>query len=205
MAQEARSMAAQVDTRDGVTLSCTPSREGETVVFAYSLANGGHGTVYAADAGTRTDAQAGTAVADPGIVTVWRAQDGYAHVLKGVAPLPEDRDVPGRIMPLMVRLEPGARIERRLVLALPLAEQSDYYSLGPVREYRIEDIEGIRLSVDVLTAPPPGFEPQAVGFAESYVEIGVRGTLPLLRRVSCSFRAKGLHLLVRTDAYPRPD
>jgi hypothetical protein len=44
-----------------------------------------------------------------------------------------------------------------------------------------------------------------VGFAESYVEIGVRGTLPLLRRVSCSFRAKGLHLLVRTDAYPRPD
>lgn len=198
-------MSGQVDTRDGVTLSCTPSREGDVLVFEYSLANGGNGPVYASDAGTRTDAQAGTAEADPGIVTIWRAQDGYAHVLKGVAPLPEERDVPGRIMPLMVRVAPGERIARRLVLALPLAEQSDYYPPGPVRDYRIEEIEGVRLSIDVLTAAPPGFAPEAVDYAEGFVDIGVRGTLPLLRRVSCSFRAKGLHLLVRTGDYPRPD
>ena len=198
-------MSGHADSRDGITIACTPSREGDTILFKYTLANAGREAVFAADAGTVTDAQAGTAAADPSVVTVWRAQDGYAHVLKGVAPLPEAFDVPGRVMPLMARLGPGERIERTLVLKLPLAEQSDYYPIGPVSEYRVAEIEGVRLSVDVLASTPPEFVAAAVPFAEGLFDIGVRGTLPLLRRVSCGFRAKGLYLMVRTDAFPRPD
>lgn len=205
IAEEGPRRSGHADSRDGITIACTSSREGDTILFKYSLANAGREAVFAADAWTVTDAQAGTVVADPSVVTVWRAQNGYAHVLKGVAPLREAFDVPGRVMPLMARLGPGERIERTLVLALPLAEQSDYYPIGPVSEYRVTEIEGVRLSVDVLASTPPEFVAAAVPFAEGLFDIGVRGTLPLLRRVICSFRAKGLHLMVRTDDFPRPD
>lgn len=209
-------MAITTDTRDGLTLSCSPSKEGETVVFEYSLVNAGGRDAYVSDAGPQIDPTGKSITAEPDAVTIWRGEDGYANVLKGVAALPRDRDVPGMVMPLMHRLAPGARIERRLVLALPLAEHSPYYSLGPVGDYRLAEIVGVRLGIDVLPNPPaaidlPGgaaplpFAPAPVPYADAYVDIGVRGTLPLLRRLACSFRAHGLHLMLRTDAYPRPE
>lgn len=196
---------AGTDVRDGVTLTCTPEKQGDTIVFTYSVANGGSGEVFVSDAGTRIDTAARTASADPDAVSVWLLADRYAMVLKGVAPLPEDRDVPGVVMPLMVRLAPGARIERTLALALPLAEHSPYFSLGNLRDYRLSEIEGMRLAIDVLAKVPPGFAPRPVAYAPEHVDIGVRGTLPLLTRLSCRFAAKGLHLLTRLGAYPRPD
>jgi hypothetical protein len=206
-------MAMTTDTRDGITLSCSPSKDGDTVVFEYTLQNASNREAYVSDAAPRIDGK--TIVADPDAVAVWLGKDRYANVLKGVAALPTERDIPGVVMPLMLRLAPGQRIERRLVLALPLAEHSPYYGIGTVRDYRLSDIEGVRLGIDVLPSPPATipipnrqpvpFAPTPVPYADGYVDIGVRGTLPLLRRLACSFRARGLHLMVRTAEYPRPD
>ncbi len=196
---------ASTDTRDAITLSCTPEKQGDTIVFAYSLTNGGTATAYASDAGTRIDSKARTASADPDEATVWLAPDRYATVLKGVAAAPPDSDVPFTVMPLMVALAPGARIERSLTLTLPLAEQSPYYGVGELREYRLVEIEGMTLAIDVFARVPPGFAPRPVAFAPEHVDIGVRGTLPLLTRLSCRFPARGLQMMVRTGPYPRPD
>lgn len=196
---------AGTDVRDGITLTCAPEKQGESIVFTYSLANGGHGDAFVSDAGMRIDPKARTASADPDAVAVWLSPDRYATVLKGVAPLPEERDVPGVVMPLMRRLAPGERLERTLKLALPLAEHSAYYAIGNLRDYRLVEIEGLRLAVDVLAKVPPGFAPAPVPYAPEHVDIGVRGTLPLLTRLSCRFAARGLHLMVRGGAYPRPD
>lgn len=206
-------MAATTDTREGITLSCSPSKEGETVVFDYTVSNGSNRDAYVSDAAPKVQGKA--ALADPDGVSVWLGHDRYANVLKGVAPMPADRDLLGRVMPLMRRLAPGERLEQRLVLELPLAEHSPYFGLGSVRDYRLAEIEGVRLAIDVLPSPGPGiavqgaapmpFAPRPVGYAEGYVDIGVRGTLPLLRRLVCGFRARGLHLMVRGDDYPRPE
>jgi len=196
---------ATTDVRDAITLTCTPEKQGDSIVFSYGIANGGNTEAFVSDAGTRIDPAARTASADPDAVSVWLSPDRFATVLKGVAPLPEDRDIPGVVMPLMVRLAPGARIERTLTLALPLAEHSPYYSVANLRDYRLAEIEGMRFAVDVLARVPPGFAPAPVAYAPGHVDIGVRGTIPLLTRLSCRFPARGLHLMVRTDAYPRPD
>jgi hypothetical protein len=196
---------ATTDVRDGITLTCSPEKQGETIVFSYSIANGGHGEAFVSDAGTKVDMAARTASADPDAVSIWLSPDKFATVLKGVAPLPEERDVPGLVMPLMVRLAPGARIERTLTLSLPLAEQSSYYSVANLRDYRLGEIEGLRLAVDVLARVPAGFVAKPVAYAPAHVDIGVRGTLPLLTRLSCRFPARGLHMMVRTGAFPRPD
>lgn len=196
---------ATTDVRDGITLTCSPEKQGETIVFSYSIANGGRGEAFVSDAGTRIDPAARTASADPDAVSVWLSPDRFATVLKGVAPLPEERDVPGVVMPLMVRLAPGARIERSLKLELPLAEHSSYYSIANLRDYRLAEIEGLRLAIDVFARVPPGFVPNPVEYAPEHVDIGVRGTLPLLTRLSCRFPARGLQMMVRTGSYPRPD
>ena len=102
-------------------------------------------------------------------------------------------------------MAPGARLERTLTLALPLAEHSTYYSVANLRDYRLSEIEGMRLAVDVLARVPPGFAASPVAHAPEHVDIGVRGTLPLLTRLSCRFPARGLQMMVRTGPYPRPD
>lgn len=196
---------ATTDVRDGITLTCSPEKQGDAIVFSYSLANGGHAEAYVSDAGTRINPAARTASADPDAVTIWLSPDRFATVLKGVAPLPEERDVPGVVMPLMTRLAPGARIERTLSLALPLAEHGPYDSVANLRDYRLSEIEGIRLAIDVFARVPPGFVANPVAYAPEHVDIGVRGTIPLLTRLSCRFPARGLHLMVRTGPYPRPD
>lgn len=198
-------MAELTDTRHGITLACSPEKQGDTVVFTYSVTNAGTVTAFVADAAMKIDSAARTVEADPDGVTVWRGADNYAHVLKGVAELPTDRTTPGRVMPLMHALAPGARIERVLTLALPLAEHSPYFAIGNLRHYRLSEIEGVTLSLDVLPAPPPPFEARPVPYAPDYVDVGVRGTLPLMKRLSCAFRARGLHLMLRTDSYPRPE
>jgi hypothetical protein len=196
---------ASTDTRDGITLTCTPEKQGDTIVLAYTLANAGPTQAYAADAMPKIDPQARTATPDPDAVAVWLTQDRFATVLKGVAALPQDRDVPYTVMPLMAALPPGARIERTLSLSLPLAEHGPYHGLANVRDYRLTEIEGITLAIDVLARLPEGFAPKPVAYAPDHLDIGMRGTLPLLTRLTCRFPARGLQLMMRIGAYPRPD
>jgi hypothetical protein len=198
-------MSATTTTRDGITLTCSPEKDGDSIVFAYILNNGGRADAYVSDAELKIDPATNTASADPNGVAIWRGEDGYAHVLKGVATLPVDRTTPGRVMPLMVRLGAGEQISRRLVLQMPLAEHSPYYGIGNLREYRLADIDGVRLLIDILPVPDPSFTAKPVPYADGYFDVGVRNTIPLMVRMSCDFRARGLHVMVRHGSYVRPD
>lgn len=130
---------------DNLVLTAAPEKVEETVVFAYSVVNAGRIDAYVFDALALDDPATREPRLDPDAVTVWRSQDGYAHVLKGIAPLPTDSDVWRSLNPLALLVPPGGRIDRRLVLPLPLAEQSPYFPLAGLRQYRLTDIEGVRL------------------------------------------------------------
>jgi hypothetical protein len=119
--------------------------------------------------------------------------------------MPDAHDPQARIVPLAVRLEPGQRLSRRIVQSYPLVEHSAYFPRGPLRDYRLMPIQGAALCVDVIAADRPGFIPvKAAGFPKGYFRLVPEDDVLNLRRLSCSFLSRGLHILLHKGDYPRP-
>lgn len=197
-------MTAQASTGD-IQLTCTPEKAGDRIILAYAVANRGAEPIFVMDAHVGIVPGTSEPAFYPGWATIWHGRDNYAHVLNGLAPRPTDRVTIRRIVPAALRLEPGATLSRRIELVEPLAEQSPYFPLAAVRDYRISPIEGIALHIDVLPASAPGLREAAVPLSPDHRDISADNLPKVLRRLAVSFRAQGLHLLVRTGPYPRPD
>lgn len=198
-------MPTATATRDHVTLTCDIAREGDAIVFAYCLDNAGGDDVLVMDADLAIDPATQRRRADGSACTVWLGADGYAQVLKGVAALPAGVDPETRTMPLAVRLEPGKRLERRITQPMPLAEHSPYAPLANLRDYRLAPIQGVALSVDVLPIGAPGLAVDARDVGRPWLRVVAHESVMLFHRLACGFRARGLHMMVRKDDYPRPD
>jgi hypothetical protein len=192
-------------TTTDLVLSCTPEKVEDRIVFAYEIANRGTDSWYVMDALVGVDWTTRKARLEPGAATIWQGGDGYAHVLVGLAPVPTDRNIAMRVFPVSVALAPQATLRRKLELRLPLAEQSPYYPLGNLRDYRMAEIAGITLLVDALPASAAGLVLTPSGVSPEHVQAMSADTVRDLRRLRVSFRAQGLQLMTRTDAYPRPD
>ena len=192
-------------TLGDITLTCDIAREGDTIVFTYSLANQGRAAVLVMDASPLADLVTGRRRADADAVTTWLGADNQAHVLKGTAPLPPSADPEAPILPLGVRLEPGKRLDRRLSERLPLAEHSPYIPIGVLSEYRLAAIQGVALTVEILPALP-GLIAEARDIARGWWRVSdPEAAAGLVQRLTCAFRARGLFMLARLDAYPRPE
>ena len=198
-------MSQSASPIDDVTLTCTPERIDDRLVFTYEVTNRGAQDVYVMDAVVGIDPASRMPKLEPDNVTIWHGADGFAHLLKGLAPLPTDRNVAVRVIPVAVLLGPRSQMTRRLELSMPMAEQSPYFALGNLRDYRVAAIEGVALHVDVLRSTAAGFRAEPVAVSPEHFRAMSTALVTDLRRLVVSFRAKGLHLMVRTDAYPRPD
>lgn len=197
-------MPSTSTTAGEVTLTCDIARVEDSIVFTYSLANQGRGPVVVMDASPVADPATGRRRADESSATAWLGADGQAHVLKGTAPLPEGRDPETAILPLGVRLDPGRTIERRLAQRLPLAEHSPYAPYENLRAYRLAPITGVALTVEILPALP-ALVAEARDIARGWWRVSdAEAAAGLAQRLTCAFRARGLFMLVRLDAYPRP-
>ena len=197
-------MPVTTTTLGDLALTCDIARDGDAIVFTYSLANQGRAPVFVADANPLADPATGRRRADPASATTWLGADGQAHVLKGTAPLPPTADPVAPILPLGTWLDAGKRIERRLTERLPLAEHSPYVPLGNLAEYRLAPIQGVALTVEVLPALP-GLVAEARDIARGIWRVAdAEAAAGLAQRLTCAFRARGLFMLARKDAYPRP-
>ncbi len=198
-------MPVTTATIGDITLTCDIAREGDTIVFTYSLTNQGRAAMLVLDAVPRANPNTGRHTADPGAVTIWLGADNQAHVLKGTAPLPEGADPEAPILPLGTRLESGKRLDRRHSERLPLAEHSPYIPTGLLSEYRLAPIQGVALTVEILPALP-GLIAEARDIARGWWRISdAEAAAALTQRLTCAFRARGLFMLARLDAYPRPE
>jgi hypothetical protein len=189
----------------GITLACRPDRAGNRLVFPYTVTNHGAVEVYVMDAIPTVDPASRQAVIDRNAVTIWLGADGFAHVLQGIPPLPDDRDVYGHVIPLAAKLPPGATLERRMEVPLPLAEGSAYYGDLPLREYELTDVQGVMLSVDFLRSTVEGFGIEPAADAPDLFRVWGKNTLGQTERVSCAFPSRQLQILKRPDNYPRPE
>lgn len=188
-----------------VTLACRPDRAGNKLLFPYSVTNQGAADVYVMDAVPLPDPAARRVVIDPHSVVIWLGGDGFAHVLKGIAPLPPDRDVYGSVIPLAAKLPPGATLQRVLEVVLPLAESNPYYPDLPLREYDLTDIQGVMLAVDFLRSTVEGFGAEPAADAPELFEVRSKYLEGQAERVSCAFPSRQLQILKRRGNFPRPD
>lgn len=192
------------DVEPGVTLSCQPTRDGETLVFPYTLANNTGGDIYVLDALPELDATSGEVRVNLNTAVIARGEDGFAHILRGIAPLPRDRTVSVRIIPLATKLPQGATLERRLTINEPLHETGPYHPDLPVDKYRLREIRGVILTAHYLAASVEGFGAAPVDFAPGLFRVFAKSTVGQTSAVSCQLPARGLAILVRTDDFPRP-
>ena len=188
-----------------ITLVCRPDRAGNRLVFPYAITNRGAVDVYVMDASPAVDPNTRQAKADPHSAVIWLAADGFAHILRGVAPLPLDRDVYGHVIPLGAKLSPDATLERSLEVPLPLVETSPYYPDLPVRDYQLTDISGVVLTVEFLRSTVEGFSAEPVDYAPGLYRVWGKNTVGQTERVSCRFPSRQLSILKRPDNFPRPD
>lgn len=188
----------------GVSLSCQPTRDGDVLVFPYTLTNNTGGDIYVLDALPELDPATGEARVNLNTAVVARGEDGFAHILRGIAPVPNDRDVAVRIIPLATKLPNGGVLERRFTANEPLHETGPYHPDLPLSKYRLRDIKGVILTAHYLPASAEGFSAAPVDYAPGLFRVFAKNLEGATRAVSCQLPARGLNILVRTDDFPRP-
>jgi len=189
----------------GVTLSCRPDRSGNKLIFPYIVANHGTADIYVMDATTAADPNTRKAVADRNAVVIWLGADGFAHVLKGIAPMPVNRLMLAQVVPLAAKLPPGQTFDRALEVQLPLAETGPYHSDLPLREYQLTDIQGVMLTVEFLRSTVEGFAAEPIEYAPDLFNVRGKHTVGQTERVSCAFPSRQLQILKRPDDFRRPE
>lgn len=188
-----------------VSLSCRPDRAGNRLVFPYTVTNHGRADVYVMDALPKVDPATRQAMVEPNAAVVWLGGDNFAHVLKGIAPLPPGRQVTVRIIPLAAKLAAGGMLERVLEVPLPLAETDPYHPDLPLREYVLTDIQGVVLTIEFISSTVEGFAAEPPDFAPDLYRVRGNNTVGQTERVSCAFPSRQLQIMKRTDDFPRPD
>ena len=189
----------------GVTLSCGPDRAGNKLIFPYTITNNGAADIYVMDAIYAADPTTGRQALDRQAPVIWLGSDGFAHVLKGIAPLPPDRLVNVRVIPLAAKLPPKGTLTRSLEVRLPLAETDPYHPDLPLREYELTDIQGVVLTIEFLRGTVEGFAAEPVADAPDLYRVRGKDTVGQTERASCVFPSRQLQILKRSDSFPRPD
>jgi len=184
-------------------LTCRPGRNGNTLVFPYTLENRGAVEIYAMDALPSLDPTGDTATANDQAAVVILGADGDAILGKFAAPLPTDRRVAFAILPLARRLAPQGSFEGRLEITLPLAETSPYFADLTLRQYEMVDIKGVVFTMGFWLAGADGLSAVPTDYAPGLFTVVTRNTLRSARRVSQRFATSGLQLFRRADAFPR--
>ena len=104
---------------ENLVLACTPEKTEDRIVLAYEITNRGAETWFIMDAMVGVDPATRQPRLEPDNVTLWQAAAGHANVLVGWPPVPTDRNVGVRAIPVAVRLAPRETLRRRLELPLP--------------------------------------------------------------------------------------
>jgi hypothetical protein len=184
-------------------LSCQPAKAGGALLFPYALENRGGADVYAMHAVPWSDPASGAPRANYQAAVVILGEDGDAILGKFAAPLPIDRRMAVPVLPLARHLAPGARLEGRIEIPIPLAETSPYFPDLTLRQYQIVDISGVVFTIGYWLAGVDGLVAAPAEYASDLFVVATRDSRRSARRVSQRFPTTGLQIFKRTDAFPR--
>jgi len=185
-----------------VTLTCRSELLSDRLRLHYVVSSHAGADLYVLDASPLAAAQGQDAVADPSSAFVCYHEPSMALVLKGIAPLPVDRDIKARIIPLGTKLVPESTLSRSLELSLPLQEQSPYYS--PLEPKACEEIlvATVLLRVQFLRITAEGFEAEASSWPDLFF-VRSKHTVGHAESLECQLGVGNVKLLRRTGPFTR--
>jgi hypothetical protein len=186
-----------------INLSCRPGKEGDTLVFPYTVQNTSGVDVYVMDAMPTVDAATRAAAVNPRAVPVIHGPGTDATTGRFIAPLPTDRRMAMPVIPLARRLPHGGTFEGRVELALPLAETSPYFADLTLRQYEVVTITGVVFTIGFWVAGEDGLAVLPCDYASDLFTVITRNTVRSAHRVSQHFPVRALQLFRRTDVFPR--
>lgn len=186
-----------------LNLACQPGKEGSYLIFPYQIRNEGNIDAYVMDAVANVNAETGEAAADRRSVVVVHGPGEEATVGRFVAPLPPDRRIAMPVVPLARLLVPGATLEGRVDLPMPLAETSPYFADLTLRQYDVVEVKGVVFCVGYWLAGSTGLAALPAEYAPDLYALATRDATKGARLVSAHFGTKPMQLFRRTGAFPR--
>jgi hypothetical protein len=186
-----------------IVVSCQPARNGNALVFPYSVENRGSADAYVMDALPSVDAATRKPRSNDQATMVVFGSDGYATVGKFIPPLPTDRRIAVPIAPLTRRLPPGASFENCITVALPLAEASPYFADLLLRQYEMVDIKGVAFTIGYWVAGSTEVAVMAAEYAPNLYSVIPASKTVKPGLASQRFPTTKLQLFKRSDEFPR--
>jgi hypothetical protein len=177
-----------------LTLTCQPGREGDELVFPYSIQNNAEVAAWIMEGFVTTSGDIGA----PSFVAMLEGEE--VTIGRLLPPLPADRTVLFALTPLARRLEPGQTLASRLVAQLPLVESSAYLPELPVRHHTIAELSSVRLVIAAWPATLRGLAALEEGGMARLAGPDLRAQQHL---AEARFSVHGLHILRRNDGFGR--
>jgi hypothetical protein len=176
-----------------LTLTCQPGREGDELVFPYTIQNTTEAAAWIMEGFVTSAGNIGS----PSFVAMGGEE---ATIGRLIPPLPEDRTILFALTPVARRLEPGQTLASRLVVPLPLVESNAYLPDLPVRRHTMTGLSSVRLAVAVWPATLEGLAALEVSGMARLAGPDLRAHQ---RLVEARFAVHGLHILRRKDGLGR--
>lgn len=187
-----------------ITLTCRPEIFPKKLRMHYTVQNRGRSDIYLLDVYPAVDQAEHKAFADYNSVYICRRDDSVGYFLKGIPPLPANKMVAGRIIPLGTKLIPGAKVERFFDVAFPAKEQSPWYyaPLEPV-DYEEADVRSWLLTLHFLPSTAEGFQADPAPYEPSLYIVRGKHTVGQAEQLQCEFDVSSTKLLKRKDMFSR--
>jgi hypothetical protein len=187
-----------------IVLACSQEFLPEKIQMHYTVTNCGSKDIYLLDVYPAGDPKSGKAVADYNSVFACLKDSNVAYLLKGIPPLPADRMVSVRIMPLGTKLAPGQSIERVFEVTLPLREQNRWYytPLGP-EGYDGAKVKTLILAVHFLRSTIEGFNAEPAPHGPDLFRVRGKHTVGQAETMTCEIAVQDLQMLRRKDMFSR--
>lgn len=179
-----------------VSLTAQPALSSSELRVRYTIANKSAGDIYVLDARRVRGANGQPAVATD-LCSVFKNDEDDGEVLVGIAPLPANKMVAVRIMPVATKLAPGASQTRELrPIPLPLTEQTPYVTADEIARAQATTVRRLVLSVQYLRASTPSLVATALPFAPGFFDVKTPQTAEDARTATVVLSAQSMAMRV---------
>jgi len=185
-------------------LACSQEFLPDKIQMHYTVTNRGSKDIYLLDVYPAGDPESRKAVGDYNSVYACLKDRNVAYLLKGIPPLPKDRLVYVRIMPLGTKLAPGQSITRVFEVPLPLREQNHLY-YAPLRpeDYEAVKVKMLILAVQFLRSTIEGFNAEPASHGLDLFRVRGKDTVSQAETMTCEIAVQDLQMLKRKDMFSR--
>ena len=185
-----------------VVLDCQPEFSSDRLKIGYRISNRGSGQIYVLDVLPGYDA-ARTPAPNPDWAYVCLRDGPAAYVLRGIPPLPADRQVTIQLIPLATRLAAGEKLERAFELPLPLKETSPYYLPLKPEQYEVIELWRMVFGVHYLPGAVEGFRVEPAPHGQGFYRVWSKNPVAQAQTLEHEFDAPGVSFWKRRDWFSR--